>query len=112
MRKTLFLTSWIFIVVAVVFSVLPLDTLAFLPIGIALLFILILLFQSKEKSQKRIPLFLLYVCVLCSVFVVGKLVFISDTVEVDKNFEQQKVETKKEAQKELEELEALENDLE
>ena len=54
------------------------------------------------------PKALLFISALCSVFVLGKTLFIKDEVEVDQKFEQQKMETKQEAKKELEEIEGLE----
>jgi hypothetical protein len=40
-----------------------------------------------------------------SIFVLGKTYLIKDEVEKDQQFEQQKIETKQEAKKELEDLE-------
>jgi hypothetical protein len=107
MRKLITVIAIIFTVVAIIFSVLPMDTIAFLPVGIALVFSLLLL-KKSEPAQKMIPKALLFVCALCSVFVLGKTLFIKDEVEVDQKFEQQKMETKQEAKKELEEIEGLE----
>lgn len=107
MRKALLFIAIIFIVLAIAFAVLPMDTLAFLPIGIALICSLILLQKSKEH-EKKIPKTLLFIGALCSVFVLGKTLFIKDEVTVDQKFELQKIETKQEAKKELEEIEGLE----
>jgi hypothetical protein len=104
MRKSFLVLGIIFTFLALVFSVLPMDTLAFLPIGIALVINLVLLRKSNE-SQKKFPNILLYICVLSSVFVLGKTLLIKDEVEKDTQFEKQKIETKKEAQQELEDLE-------
>lgn len=83
-------------------------TIAFMPIGLALVFCLLLL-KKSEENQSKIPTLLLTLSALCSLIVLIKVVFVKDEVNVDKKFEQQKVETKIEAKKELEELE---NDLE
>jgi hypothetical protein len=107
MRKLITVIAIIFTVVAIIFSVMPMDTLAFLPVGIALVFSLLLL-KKSESAQKMFPKILLFIGALCSVFVLGKTLFIKDKVEVDQKFEQQKIETKQEAKKELEELEGLE----
>lgn len=80
------------------------DTIAFLPIGLALVFCLLLL-KKSDGNQKRLPQILLFLCVLSSVFVLGKTLLIKDEVEKDPQFEQQKIETKQEAKKELEDLE-------
>jgi predicted histidine transporter YuiF (NhaC family) len=107
MRKLIIVLAIIFTILGVIFSFLPMDTLAFLPIGLALIFTLLLLKKSEEQ-QKKLPKVLLFISVLCSVFVLGKTLFIKNEVEVDQKFEQQKIETKQEAKKELEEIEGLE----
>jgi len=96
--------AYAFTALAIVFSLMPMDTIAFLPIGLALVFSLLFLKKSKE-TQKKIPNILMFICVLCSAFVIGKTIFIKDTVQKDAKFEQQKVESKKEDIKELEGLE-------
>jgi predicted histidine transporter YuiF (NhaC family) len=104
MRKLFLVLGIIFTLLALVFTVLPMDTIAFLPIGLALIFSLLLLKKSNE-SQKKLPNVLLILCVLSSIFVLGKTLLIKDEIEKDTQFEQQKIETKQEAKKELEELE-------
>ena len=108
MRKTYLILALFFTFLAMVFSFLPLDTIAFLPIGIAFLFSLLLLKKSIQ-SQKKIPKTLLFICGIITLFVVGKTVFVKDEIVEDTKFEKEKVAIKKEAQKELEEIE---NDLE
>jgi signal transduction histidine kinase len=104
MRKLFLVLGIIFTVLAIAFSVLPMDTIAFLPIGLALIFCLLLL-KKSDGNQKKLPQILLLACVLSSVFVLGKTLFIKDEVVQDVKFEQQKVETKQEAKQELEDLE-------
>lgn len=104
MRKLLVVLAIIFTVLSIVFSVLPLDTIAFLPIGLAMFFCLLLL-KNSETNQKNLPKILLLLCVLSSVFVLGKTLLIKDEVVKDAKFEKEKIETKKEAKKELEDLE-------
>ncbi len=108
MRKTYLILALFFTFLAMVFSFLPLDTIAFLPIGIAFLFSLLLLKKSIQ-SQKKLPKTLLFICGIITLFVVGKTVFVKDEIVEDTKFEKEKVAIKKEAQKELEEIE---NDLE
>lgn len=108
MRKAYLILALFFTFLAMVFSYLPLDTIAFLPIGIAFLFSLLLLKKSIQ-SQKKIPKTLLFICGIITLFVVGKTVFVKDEIVEDTKFEKEKVAIKKEAQKELEEIE---NDLE
>jgi hypothetical protein len=107
MRKVILALAIIFTILALVFSALPMDTLAFLPIGIGLILSLLLLKKSNDE-QKSFPKTLLFIGALSSVFVLGKTLFIKDEVEVDQKFELQKIETKQEAKKELEEIEGLE----
>ena len=89
---------------SITFSVLPMDTIAFLPIGLGLVFCLLLL-KKSEANQKKLPNFLLLLCVFSSVFVLGKTILVKDEVVQDTKFEKEKIETKEEAKKELEDLE-------
>jgi len=107
MRKLFLILALVFTVLAIVFSVLPMDTLAFLPVGLAILFSLLLL-RKSEDGQKKFPKVLLFIGVLCSTYVMGKTLLIKDEVAKDTQFEEQKIENKKEAKKDLEELEGLE----
>ncbi|MDN3678170.1 hypothetical protein QWY90_12720 [Flavobacterium paronense] len=104
MRKLLVVLAIIFTILSIIFSALPLDTIAFLPIGLGLLFCLLLL-KKSEPNQKKLPNFLLFLCALSSVFVLGKTLLIKDEIVKDVKFEKEKIETKKEAKKELEDLE-------
>ncbi len=104
MKKTLLILSVIFVVLSVIFSVLPLDTLAFLPIGIALVLIFVT-FKKSETNQRKLTKWLFAITYICALFVLGKTYLIKDEVEKDKKFEQQKIDTKQEAKKELEDLE-------
>lgn len=104
MRKLFLVLAVLFTLIAIVFSALPMDTIAFLPIGLALIFCLVLLKKSNE-NQKKLPNILLLICVLSSVFVLGKTLIIKDEIEKDAKFEKEKIENKQEAKKELEDLE-------
>ena len=111
MRKLLIGLAIFFTLLAIALSVLPFDTLAFLPIGLAIALDLLLM-QKSNENQKKLPKILLTITAICSAFVLGKTLLVKDEVVVDQTFEQQKIETKQEAKKELEELEQLESDLE
>ena len=104
MRKLFLVIASIFTVLGVVFTFLPLGTLALLPIGIGMLFGFIALKKSDVKQAKWVKV-LLVISVIALVFVVGKELFTKDEVEVDSQFEAKKLESKQEAQKELEDLE-------
>jgi heme O synthase-like polyprenyltransferase len=107
MRKTFLILAIIFSVLGAVFSFLPFDTLAFLPIVLALVFSY-LTFYKYEDNQKKLPKNLFIFSILCAVFVLGKTFLIKDEVEKDQTFEQTKIESNIEAKKDLEELEGLE----
>lgn len=104
MRKLFLVLGILFTILAIAFSALPLDTIAFLPIGLAMIFCLLLL-KKSEANQKKLPNFLLLLCVLSSVFVLGKTLLVKDKVVKDTKFEKQKIESKKEDVKDLEGLE-------
>lgn len=107
MRKTFLILAIIFSVLGAVFSFLPFDTLAFLPIVLALVFSY-LTFSKSEDNKKKLPKNLFIFSILCAVFVLGKTFLIKDEVEKDQTFEQTKIESNIEAKKDLEELEGLE----
>ncbi len=106
MKKIYLIVAVLFTLLSVVFAVLPLDTIAFLPIGLGVVFSLIALSKS-EIGKTKMAKTLLFICGICSVVVLSKTIFIKDKIEQDTQFEQTKIETKKEAQKELEDLEGL-----
>ncbi|MBY0487201.1 MAG: hypothetical protein K2P85_08475 [Flavobacteriaceae bacterium] len=107
MRKTFLILAIIFTVVSVIFSALPLDTLALAPIGLALLFIFIA-FKKSTIEERKLPKRLFIIAYICGLVVLGKTFLVKDEVAVDTKFEQEKIETKQEAKKDLEELEGLE----
>lgn len=104
MRNLFIVLSVVFAVLGIIFSILPLDTLAFLPIGLAITFCLLSL-KKSTGTQKKFPKIILAISVLCSAFVLGKTLFVKDEVIKDATFEKQKIENKIEAKKELEDLE-------
>lgn len=104
MRKLLVILAVIFTSLGIVFSVLPLGTLAILPIGLGFIFAFLAFYKSSDL-QKKLPKWLLIVCVICVVFVVGKTYLIKDEIAVDTQFEKQKEASKKEDIKDLEGLE-------
>jgi EamA domain-containing membrane protein RarD len=107
MRKTFLILAIIFSVLGAVFSFFPFDSLAFLPIVLALVFSY-LTFSKSEDNQKKLPKNLFIFSILCAVFVLGKTFLIKDEVEKDQIFEQTKIESTIEAKKDLEDLEDLE----
>lgn len=104
MKKTFLILAVIFTVLSLVFSVLPFDTLALAPIGVALIFIFIA-FKQSETRERKLPKILFTITYICAIVVLGKTFLIKDKVAVDTQFEQKKKDTKKEAKKDLEDLE-------
>lgn len=106
MRKIFIALASFFTIIGIVFTFLPLETLALLPIGIGIIMALIALKKSND-NQKKLPKIILVIIAMTILVVVGKQVFIKDEVKLDNKFNQQKIDSKQEAQKELEELEGL-----
>lgn len=107
MRKIFLILASVFTTLSIVFAFLPLGTLGLIPIVIALLFGY-LVFQKSDDSQKKLVKVLLLFSTLSLIAVIGKEVLVQDEIAKDTVFEKEKIETKKESQKELEELEGLE----
>lgn len=107
MRKLFIVLASFFTVLGVVFTILPLGTIALLPLVLALIFAFIV-FKKSETDQKKFPIMLLLIAGLTLLVVIGREAFIKDEVIVDTQFDQKKIESKKEAQKDLENLEGLE----
>lgn len=94
-----------FAVVSVIFTVLPMGTLAYLPIGITILLALIALFVLKGlKLLKRLLFVVLIIAIVAAVVVGGKSLFVKDHVAKDKQFELKKEQSEKEDIKDLENL--------
>ena len=108
MRKIFIIAASIFTVLGIAFTILPLGTLAIIPIGLALISAF-LAFKKSDENQQKFPKILLIVAGVCLLAVIGKELFIKDEIAKDVTFEKTKIENKKEDKKELEELE---NDLE
>ena len=93
-----------FTLLSIVFSFLPMGTLAFLPIGLALIFVF-LTFIKSDANQRNLTKKLFVISYVCAAVVLVKTFFFKDEVAKDAEFEKQKMETKVEAKKELEDLE-------
>lgn len=103
MRKTLVITASILAVLGITFTILPLGTIAILPNLLALTLAFIA-FKKSDAKHQNLPKIIILISALTLLTVIGKEVFVKEVVAVDKQFNQQKVESKKEAQKELEGL--------
>ena len=103
MRKVFIIASVFFAVLGIVFTILPLGTIAFLPIGITVI-LSVLSIQQSKSSQKKLPKLILFISVVTFLVVIGKVVFVKDVIVPDKQFEQNKIEQKKEDIKDLQGL--------
>ncbi|MFC6878080.1 hypothetical protein ACFQZF_05715 [Flavobacterium myungsuense] len=104
MRKLCIGLAILFAILGIVFAVLPMGTLALLPIGLALIFAFIAFIQS-DINQKSLPKWILVVAGLTLIIVIGKVTLVEDEVAKDEQFEQKKVESKLEDLKDLEDIE-------
>jgi preprotein translocase subunit SecG len=103
MRKVFNVLAVIFIVISIVFAVLPMGEIAYIPVGLSLIFSGWSLFIS-EGSAKKFPKILLVISVLLLIIAVARAMM-PDEVAADTEFDQKKIESKNEDLKDLEELE-------
>jgi EamA domain-containing membrane protein RarD len=108
MRKLFITIASIFATLGLVFSFLPLGTIALIPILIALVFAFLALKKSIEIADKKVPKILLLVSIIAMVIVLGKEALLKDKVEVDNQFEKEVIKSENEAKQDLEDLESLE----
>lgn len=106
MRKLLIILSVIFAVTGIIFTILPMGTIAFLPVVIAVICSVLAIIKS-DPAKKKFPKMLLLSSIVIFLAAIAKDVLFKDKVVVDQQFIQEKQESKQEAQKELEELEGL-----
>ena len=106
MRKLLIILSIIFAIAGIIFTILPMGTIAFLPVSIAIISSVLAIVKSGA-TQKTFPKILLLCAIVIFLADVAKDVLFKDKVSVDQQFIQEKQDSKQEAQKELEELEGL-----
>lgn len=107
MIKLFIILSVIFISIGIGFTIMPMGSLAFLPIGISLIFAFLAFVKSKN-DKKVFPKWLLIITVIIMIISIGKVVFIKDEVIKDKQFDIVKEKSKNEAIQDLDELEDLE----
>ena len=103
MKKALIYLASFFAVLGIAFTILPLGTIALLPVIIALL-LAFLSFKFSAVKQRKFSRIVLVISGLTLLVIVGKEVFIKDEVVLDKQFEQKKIESKQEDIKDLEGL--------
>jgi len=103
MRKVLIYSASFFALLGVVLTVLPFGTIALLPIVLALVLVFFA-FRISSVKQRRFARIILIISAITLLVVIGKEIFVKDVVVLDKQFEKNKVESKKEDIKDLEGL--------
>jgi heme O synthase-like polyprenyltransferase len=108
MRKLFITIASIFSGLGLLFAFLPLGTIALIPVFISLIFAFLAFKKSVENNEKKVPKVLLVLSLIALLIVIGKELVVKDEVIEDQQFDQEKVQSEIEAQKDLEELEGLE----
>ena len=103
MRKILIITAVVFTILGIVFTILPMGSIALIPICIAIILAALSLWKSNNL-QRKAPKWVLIISVLILLVAGCKIAFVKDKVVVDQQFIQENVDSKAEAQKELEGL--------
>ncbi|MEI6752686.1 MAG: hypothetical protein WCK78_05905 [Paludibacter sp.] len=103
MRKFFLITAIVFTVLGITFTILPLGTIAMIPVAFAITFSLFAFYKSTALL-KTIPRIVLIISAITLLVIIGKSVLIKDRVVTDKQFEIKKEESKKEDIKDLEGL--------
>ena len=101
MKKALIIIACILSLISIVFAVLPLGTLALIPIVPAIALGLVL-YRKSEGMQMHMARLAMIVSSMMLLIVIGKQAFMKDKVEKDTQFEQRKAESEKEAKQALE----------
>lgn len=96
-------------IITIVFTIFPIGNLTIFPAFITIIcgFILLKLY-SQEHLSTKLPKVLITIAFIGALISMSRSVLNTDEIEEDTNFELREKESKKEAVKELEELEGLE----
>jgi len=106
MRIAFIIIAFVFVVLTIVFTILPMGTIALIPVALAFLFSLFAFIKSRA-GKKNFSKWLMFLVFVLFLVIVAKDVFVKDKVVVDQKFMIEKQNSQQEAQKELEELEGL-----
>ena len=96
------------LIIAIIFTILPMGTIALLPTLTAIILSFVAVLKSNFKL-KILPKYLLVISISIFLVIIGREVFVQDKVADDKVFIQENENSKQEAQKELEELDGLDS---
>ncbi len=103
MRKILIILTIVFLVLSLIFVILPMGTIALLPTAFAALFAFGA-FYKAEATRKNLAKWLMIIALGFFVVALGKVFLIKNEAENDKEFLQEQIQSTEEAQMELEEL--------
>jgi hypothetical protein len=103
MRKLFIILAIIFTALGVLFTALRMNSLPFLPLGLAVINGILALLKSDE-SQKKTPRIILIIAGAAILITTVQVLFIKDEVAKDTQFEKVKIESKQEDIKDLEGL--------
>lgn len=109
MRTFLIVIDIIAIITGIIFVILPMGTIAFLPVVFAIILAIIVYLTSRKKNKTVFPRILLALSVTIFFVVIAKDVLVKDKVVIEQGFIQEKMDSKSQAQKELENLEGMQN---
>lgn len=104
MNRLFIILAIVFGVFGLAFTILPLGTLALIPIVLGIIFAFLSVLRQREKLFPKIVLLAVFLNLLT---VIGREVFVKDVVQADQQFENVKQQSEQEAQKDLEDLENL-----
>lgn len=105
MRKLWIILTIVFLTLSVIFVILPMGTIAFLPAGLSLV-VAVLAYIQSEKTKRQLPLWLLIISIVLLLIASGKVLFIKNKVVNDQQFQQEQVQSTQEAVQELEDLDS------
>ncbi|MBC7643281.1 MAG: hypothetical protein H7174_13265 [Flavobacterium sp.] len=106
MRKLFIVLAVVFAVFGIVLTILPTEKLGLIPVGLAFVFAFFSLQKSKMR-QKKLPQFVLIFSVILILTALAKIFLAKDEVIIDQKDEIIKIESQKQDQKDLEELDDL-----
>lgn len=106
MRKIFIVLSIVFALCGIVLTILPTEKLGLIPVLGSLIFSFWAL-KKSETDLRRIPLIILIFALVLLIVSLAKIAIIKDEVIVDQKDELIKIESQKQDQKDLEELDGL-----
>ena len=94
MRKTLIVFSTLFLILGIVFTYLPLEQFAIIPLSLSFLFGFLAITKSEIKNRNT-PIIILVLTALVTIWALIKIFAAESVIAKDTQFEKTKIETKK-----------------